>query len=45
MINFDDVTKESIKEYNLKLPETPGHPYRMLTIGGSRSVKKNHCLI
>ena len=32
MINFDDVTKENIKEYN---------PYRILIIRGCGSGKKN----
>ena len=34
MINFDDVTKENIKKHNPNWPQIPGHPYRMLIIGG-----------
>ena len=34
MINFADVTKESIKEHNLNWPEIPAHAYRPLIIGG-----------
>ena len=41
MINFDDVTKEKIKEHNLNWPQIPDHPYRLLIIGGSRSGKTN----
>ena len=26
IINFDDVTKENIKEHNLNWPEIPDHP-------------------
>ena len=37
MINFDDVTKENIKEHNLNQPKIPDHPYRILTVGGSGS--------
>ena len=33
MINFDDVTKENIKEYNPNWPKIPGHLYRMLITG------------
>ena len=40
MINFDDVTKESIKEHNTNWPQIPDHPYRMLVTGGSVSGKK-----
>ena len=29
MINFDDVTKENIKEHNPNWPQTPNHPYRI----------------
>ena len=31
MINFDDVTKRSLKEYNLNW-QTPHHPHRSLII-------------
>ena len=45
MINFDDVTKENIKEHNPNWPQIPGHPYRILIIGGSGLEKQTHCLI
>ena len=41
MINFDDVTKENIKERNPNWPEVSDHPYRVLIIGGSGSGKLN----
>ena len=41
MINFDDITKENIREHNPNWPETSDHPYRMLIVGGSESVKTN----
>ena len=42
MINFDDVTKENIKEDNRNWLQIPHHPYRMWgSIGGSRSGKIN----
>ena len=41
MINFDDVTKENIKEYNPNWPQIPDHPYRILIIGGCGSGKTN----
>ena len=41
MINFDDVTKEIIKEHNLNWPEIPDHPCRILIIGDSGSAKTN----
>ena len=41
MINFDDVTKENIKEHNASWPQILHHPYRILIIGGSRSGKIN----
>ena len=40
-IKFDDVVKESIKEYNSNWSQIPDHPYRILIIGWSRSVKTN----
>ena len=40
MINFDDVTKENIKEYNPNWPQILDHPYKILIIGGSGSGKK-----
>ena len=33
MINFDDVTKQKIKEHNRNGPQIPDHPYRILIIG------------
>ena len=39
MINFDDVTKETVKEHNLNGSQIPDHPYWILIIGGSRSGK------
>ena len=44
MINFDDVTKENIKEHNPNWPQIPDHPYRILIIGGSGSGKTNSLL-
>ena len=41
MINFDDVTKENIKEHNLNWPQIPDHPYRISVIRGSGSGKKS----
>ena len=41
MINFDDVTKEHIKENNPNWPQISEHPYRILIIRGSRSGKTN----
>ena len=41
MINFDDVTKENIKEDNPNWPQIPDHPYRIFIIGGSGSGKTN----
>ena len=40
MINFDDVTKEKIKEHNPDWFHIPDHPYGVLIIGGSGSGKK-----
>ena len=39
MSNFDDVTKENTKEYNLNQPQIPDHPFRILIIGGLGSAK------
>ena len=44
MINFDDYANENKTEHNLKQPYIPDHPYRILTIGGSRSGKTNELL-
>ena len=41
MINFDDVTKENIKELYTNWPQIPDHPYRVLIVGGSLSGKSN----
>ena len=41
MTNFDNVTKENIKEHNPNWPQIPDHPYRILMIGGSGSEKIN----
>ena len=34
MINFDDVTKENIKEHNPNQPEILDHPYEIVIVGG-----------
>ena len=39
MTNFDNVTKENIKEHNPSWPQIPDHPYKILITGGSGSVK------
>ena len=44
MINTDNVIKESIKEHNSNWPKIPDHPYKILRIGGSGSVKTNALL-
>ena len=44
MINFDDVTKENIKEHNPNWPEISGHLYRIIVAGGSGSGKINALL-
>ena len=41
MINFDDVTKENIKEHQPNWPQTPDHPYIILIAGGSGSGRTN----
>ena len=41
MINFDNVTKENIKENNPNCPQITDHPNRMLIIGSSGSEKTN----
>ena len=41
MINFDDVTKENIKEHNPSSPQIPDHPYRTLVNWSSGSGKIN----
>ena len=39
IVNFDDVTKENIKEHNPNQPKIPVLPYKILLIGGSGSGK------
>ena len=39
MINFNDVSKENIKEHNSNWPQILDHPYRILIVGGSGSEK------
>ena len=39
MINFDDVTKENIKEHNPNWPQIFDNPYRILIVKGSGSGK------
>ena len=41
MINFDDVTKDNVKEHKPKWPQISDHPYRTLIIGGSGSGRRN----
>ena len=41
MINFDNVTKENVKEHNPNWLQIPDFPYRILIIGGSGSGKTN----
>ena len=41
MINFNDVVKENIKEYNPNWPQIPDHLHRILITGGSGSAKPN----
>ena len=44
MFNFDCIAKGDIKEDNLKQPEIPNNPYRILIILGSGSGKTNALL-
>ena len=44
MINLDSITTENNKEHNEKWPYIPGHPYRIIIIGGSGSGKRNTLL-
>ena len=44
MIKFHYITKEDIKEHNLKWPEISDHPYQILITGGSGSGKTNALL-
>ena len=41
MINFDDVTKENMKEHDPSWPQILDYPHRTLIIGGSGSGKTN----
>ena len=41
MINFDDFFNENKTKHNKNWPYIPGHPYRILIIGGSGSGKTN----
>ena len=41
MINFDDTTRENIKNHNPNCLQILHHPYRILIIGGSGSGKTN----
>ena len=41
MMNFDDITKETIKEHNPNWPEINDHLSRILIIEGSGSGKIN----
>ena len=41
IINFDDVTKENIKEHTPIFIQIPDHKNRILVIGGPRSGKTN----
>ena len=44
MIDFDDYTNENKTEHNLKWPDIPDYPYKILLIGSSRSGKTNALL-
>ena len=44
MFNLDDITNENNKEHNEKWPYNLDHPYRVLIISGSGSVKTNALL-
>ena len=41
MFNFDYITKEGIKQHNLRWTEIPDNPYGILIIGGFGSRKTN----
>ena len=41
MINFDDYTNENKTEHNPNWPYILDHPYRILIVGGSGSIKIN----
>ena len=44
MINYDNVTKENIKNHYPNWPKISDHPYRILIIRGSGSGKTNALL-
>ena len=44
MINLDSITNENNKKYNEKWPYIPDHPYIVIVISGSGSVKTNALL-
>ena len=44
MIDFDEYTNENEKDHHLNWSYIPGHPYRILIIGGSGSGKTNALL-
>ena len=44
MFKFDYITKKDIKKLNPKWLEILDHPYRILTVVGSRSGKKK-CIV
>ena len=44
MINLDNIVNDNNKKHNEKWPYIPDHPYRILIIGGSASVKTNTLL-
>ena len=43
-MDFDNITRENIKEYNSKWPRIPNHSHRILIIQGSGSGKTNALL-
>ena len=45
MINLDSSTNEKKKKHNEEWPYIPDHPYRIITIGGSGSGKRNTWII
>ena len=45
MINFDNDTKENIKEHNTNWPPIPAHSYRIIIVGSSGPAKTNSLFI
>ena len=45
MINFDNNTKENMKEHHTNWSETPGHQYRTLIVGSPGSGKTKNALL